>query len=164
MEKYSVKVSGVFVKTLEVESYSQEGADKQVELDDRLGKLDLGVEVKGGLFVGEFADGLPYISPSYIKNIANTLKDIPEDKQFSFRYQISDCVAVVTKNTLIDRARRGMPIWFLQSMCNVRVETDKYGCITVEPVFCRIQQAAWDAALSEFYKDKMEWCSKYGCE
>lgn len=163
MKKYQVKISGVFTKTLEVEAPTQEWAEKKVELDHRLGDLELGVKVDR-LIVGEDADGLPYLSHSYRQNIANTLKDIPEDKHIFFRSQVSDCVACIRKGQLIDRARREMPVWFLQSMRDVKVVTDEYGTITVEPVFTPIQQAAWDAAMAAFYKDKAEWCARYGCE
>lgn len=164
MEKYEVKVSGVFVKTLEVEAASQELAEKKVYYDNCFGMLELGMEVRGRLSVGKDADGLPYFCDSYRKNIANTLKDIPEHKRFGFRCIPEDCVAIVTKSTLIDRARCTMPVWFLQNMYNVKVSVDEYGIISVEPMFNRIQQAAWDAALKEFYEDKAEWCAKYGCE
>jgi hypothetical protein len=32
------------------------------------------------------------------------------------------------------------------------------------PVFTRIHQAAWNAAQSEYLKDKGEWCAKHGCD
>ena len=161
MDKYTVKVSGVFVKDIEIESYSQESAERDVELKNRFGELDLGFKIVGYLRIGEMADGLTFLHPEYQKHIMKTLENKGDNEKLHFRYEPSDCLRVVTKNEIIRVAREAMPAYFCNSMMDVRIADDGY---TIEPVFTRIVQAAWDAALSEFYKDKQEWCDKYGCE
>lgn len=158
---YKVEVVETLKRVVEVEAWSQANAEAKVTQMWRNQEIVLDDGDFSDVRFGAESDGLPFIHESYRKNIENTLKDIPEDKTLHFRYQISDCVACVTKGQLIDRARKDMPVYFLRAMHNVRICENGY---SVEPCFNRIEQAAWDAALSEFYKDKQEWCDKYGCD
>lgn len=160
-EKYKVQIVETLKKVVEVEGWSSQNAEAVVRDKYSKGEIVLTADDFDGVQIGTMPDGKPFIHDSYRKNIEQTLKDVPADKQLHFRYQPTDCLACVTKDRLIERAREGMPVYFLRSMYNVRLCEDGY---TVEPCFNRIEQAAWDAALSEFFKDKQEWCDKYGCE
>lgn len=160
-QKYQVEIVETLKRVVEVEAWSQGNAEAKVNEMYRKSEIVLDDGDFDNVKFGAKADGLPFFHESYRKNIENTLKDIPENKTLHFRSQISDCVACVTKGQLIDRARKEMPLYFLRAMHNVRICENGY---SVEPCFNRIEQAAWDAALSEFYKDKQEWCDKYGCE
>lgn len=160
-QKYQVEIVETLKRVVEVEAWSQGNAEAKVNEMYRKSEIVLDDGDFDNVKIGAKTDGLPFFNESYRKNIENTLKDIPENKTLHFRSQISDCVACVTKGQLIDRARKEMPLYFLRAMHNVRICENGY---SVEPCFNRIEQAAWDAALSEFFKDKQEWCDKYGCE
>ena len=158
---YKVEVVETLKRVVEVEAWSEGNAEAKVIQMWRNSEIVLDDGDFSDVRFGPEPDNLPVIHDSYRANIERTLKDVPDDKTLHFRYEISDCVACVKKSQIIDRARKDMPLYFLRAMHNVRIADDGY---TVEPCFNRIEQAAWDAALSEFYKDKQEWCDKYGCE
>ena len=160
-QKYQVEIVETLKRVVEVEAWSEGNAEAKVNEMYRKSEIVLDDGDFDNVQIGAKPDGLPFFHESYRKNIERTLKDIPENKTLHFRCQISDCVACVTKGQLIDRARKEMPLYFLRAMHNVRICENGY---SVEPCFNRVEQAAWDAALSEFYKDKQEWCDKYGCE
>ena len=94
------------------------------------------------------------------KNIMNALKDLDDKESFYVHLEVSDCISGCTKETLFDRAFDTMPYWFFCDWVGLKQVGHKH----FEPVFNRIRQAAWDAAQSEYLKDKAEWCAKWGCE
>ena len=94
------------------------------------------------------------------KNIMNALKDLGDKESFYVHLEIGDCISGCSKETLFDRAFDTMPYWFYCHWVGLK-QVRHY---VWEPVFNRIQQAAWDAAQSEYLKDKAEWCVKWGCD
>lgn len=161
MKKYQVKVREVLERTIEVEHVSELAAKQYVEEKYKKSEIVLDDGDFTGVTFTVDDDGLPFLHPQYQKNIMETLKDIPDDKRLYFKYQPCDSSVSVTKATLIETARTKMEHYFLHAMHNVKIDENGYD---ITPCFNRIEQAAWDAALSEFYKDKQEWCDKYGCE
>ena len=97
---------------------------------------------------------------SHHKLIMECLKDVPDDEAFWAHLVIGDSVQACTKKTLFKRAFESMPFYFYCGWFGL--EKDEHN--TWQPKFCRIEQAAWDAANNEYIKDKSEWCAKWGCE
>ena len=100
------------------------------------------------------------IKNSHYRLIMDCLKDVPEDEPFYVHLEIGDLVSGCTKKTLFERAFEQMPYYFYCGWWGLKKSNSYWW----EPTFCRVEQAAWDAAQAEYTKDKMEYCAKWGCE
>ena len=96
---------------------------------------------------------------TYKDNMERFLEQFKDDETILARFKPEDVVCHCSKATFYTYLNEYMPLWFLTSCQTFKLEDG-----VCEPVFCRIQQAAWNAALSEYFKDKAEWCAKHGCE
>ena len=99
---------------------------------------------------------------SYKKNLDRFLEGIGDEKMFYCRLRPEDCLCGCSKNTFYRRLNEEMPEWFLMACCDFKKDEDS-DC-SYEPVFTGIQQAAWDAALKDYVKNKAAFCAKWGCE
>ena len=97
---------------------------------------------------------------SYKKNMDEFLASLPDDKMFYVRLRPEDCSCGCFKSTFYRRLNEEMPVYFLSSCHGFKQGEGG----TYEPVFTRVVQAAWNAAYSEYLKDKAEWCAKWGCD
>ena len=97
---------------------------------------------------------------TYKENMDRFLEQFKEGEVFYVRFEPADYSMSCTKANFYEHLNEHMPQWFLSSCINFK-ESDT--CV-YEPVFCPIQQAAWDAAMKEYFRLKGEWCAKHGCE
>lgn len=96
---------------------------------------------------------------TYKDNMDRFLEQFEDGESFRAQFEIGDLVTVCTKETFYHFLNEMMPEWFLVDCRDFRKE----GYYFV-PVFNRVRQAAWDAAMKEYFKEKGEWCAKHGCE
>jgi len=87
-------------------------------------------------------DGLKYI---YVKIR-------PDDS--STRFNVSDDLAEMIAEELPNKYKEHL----------VTINREETWRASYVPVFDNDTQAMWDAELSEYIRNKQEWCDKYGCE
>lgn len=106
-------------------------------------------------------DEFKYPFGTYKQNMDKWLATMPDDKMFFARLRPDDCVCGCFKKTFYKRLNEEMPEYFLMSCQGFKKAENSS---TYEPIFCRIQQAAWNAAYSEMLKEKGEWIARFGSE
>lgn len=82
---------------------------------------------------------------------------MPDNEMFFARLRPMDSLCGCYKETFYRRLNEEMPLYFLTSCQGFKKEGNTY-----EPIFCRIEQAAWNAAYSEYMKDKGEKIAEWG--
>lgn len=97
---------------------------------------------------------------SYKANMDKWLASLPDNEMFYARLRPEDCICGCFKSTFYKRLNEEMPVYFLSSCYGFKHSENN----TYEPMFTRVVQAAWDAAYSEYLKDKGEWCAKWGSD
>lgn len=95
---------------------------------------------------------------SYKQNMDKWLAAMPDNEMFFARLRPMDCLCGCFKKTFYRRLNEEMPLYFLTSCQGFKKTEDN----TYEPIFCRIEQAAWNAAYSEYMKDKGEKIAEWG--